>query len=76
MLGLKLGPVSEKGDVNRRNTIGCLDQYTAPNNKYIGGVCPTTNGGEPLPLQMLVPPPLKSFIELWWFDEQYSAPND
>ena len=33
----------KNSDVKRRNTLGCLDQNTTPNNKYTEGGCPHPN---------------------------------
>ena len=51
-----------KSDVKRRNTLGCLNQYMAPNSKYAGDEWPHhthTNAGE-------CPHSLKCVIKLWW----------
>ena len=56
------------------NTIGCLDQYTAANNKYTGDEClpPTTNGDEcPPQMQVCVPPPKMCYPALV---VQYTTP--
>ena len=29
-----------KSDIKHQNTLGCLEQYTAPNSQYTGGECP------------------------------------
>ena len=33
---------NNKVDVKRRNTLSCLDQYMAPNSKYIEAECSPT----------------------------------
>ena len=41
--------------VKRRNTLRCLDQYTAPNSKYTQGECPRPQPHHPLKCRWVSP---------------------
>ena len=53
--------------VKRWNTLGCFDQYTAPNSKYTGGECPTSRFEWPPQMQVSASTP-QNVVST--FDEQ------